>query len=376
MRRQLMLATLGLALCACTGDDEVLVPDAAPAPDAELADGGPTEVTCSCFVVGADPANGVGTAGVVHVPTLTVEQNLLATAVSSDPVVREQQGMLYVVNRFGADNIVIVDPAAGFTAIDQFSTGAGSNPQDVAVVGHKLYVVALGRPQLLVYDLNDTSQAPSTIDLPLLAADLDGNPDAASIAVVGTKAYVSLQHLESFAPAAPGSLVIVDTITDTVEGTVTLPDDNPTSLLRVDAARLLVALTPDFGDPAAGCLAAVVPGDPPTASCLAQNAAIGGLVTGFASADDGSTDLFVARGDFATGALERLAASGAVGQTLSSAGQTPGDVAACGDFVVATDNAAGGIRVWRASSGDELTSAALDIGLPPAFIGAIACLRD
>jgi hypothetical protein len=373
---------LTLIAAACTGNDEVVPRADASGPDADDLDAGVEPdgmpgVACSCFVVGADPANGVGTAAAIALPELTVQTQLVQGGISGDPVVRASGGGLFVINRFGADNVTIVDPV-DHTFVDQFSTGAGSNPQDVArVTPGKLYVVVLGEPAVQIWDISGTPDQIGTIELPTLAADVDGNPDAASIEMLNGKAYVTLQHLESFAPAAPGEVVVIDPASDSVEDTITLTAANPTNFLRAHSSgQLLVGLTPDFGDVTAGCLERVVPGNPGTASCLVQGSTLGGLVNGFAEREDGSGELFVAAGDFASGKLLRVSETGVLlGDPLSLPGQQPLDVATCADWVIASDGAAGGIRVWDVVSGDELTTAALDIGLPPAFTGAIACRR-
>jgi hypothetical protein len=74
--------------------------------------------------------------------------------VSSDPVVRVtgpgDAPMVFVVNRFGADNVQWLDPAAGFATRSfggtraQWSTGNGTNPQDVLAISEtKVYVTLL-----------------------------------------------------------------------------------------------------------------------------------------------------------------------------------------------------------------------------------------
>ena len=55
-------------------------------------------------------------------------------AVHSDAVMRWYGGLLYVVNRFGQDNIQVIDPAQGYATVRQFSTGNGTNPQDICFV--------------------------------------------------------------------------------------------------------------------------------------------------------------------------------------------------------------------------------------------------
>ena len=77
--------------------------------------------------------------------------------VGSDPKVRHALGRHYVINRFLGDNIQIIDPAT-FQTIRQFSTGAGTNPQDIAVVSDtKAYVTAYDGTDLLI--VNPTTGA-------------------------------------------------------------------------------------------------------------------------------------------------------------------------------------------------------------------------
>ena len=50
----------------------------------------------------------------------------------------------------GQDNIQIIDPAQNYATVHQFSTGNGSNPQDISFVSPtKAYVTRLGSPNLL-----------------------------------------------------------------------------------------------------------------------------------------------------------------------------------------------------------------------------------
>ena len=67
-----------------------------------------------------------------------------AGAALGDPVLRYIDGKVYVINRFGSNNVTILDGKTLCSSIEQISTGANSNPQDVAVVGNKLYVPRIG----------------------------------------------------------------------------------------------------------------------------------------------------------------------------------------------------------------------------------------
>ena len=125
------------------------------------------------------------------------------------------RGLLYVVNRYGYDNIQVIDPAQGYATVRQFSVGNGTNPQDIAFASPtKAYVSRLGSPDLLIVD---PSTGASLGVVPLAAwADADGNPEAAHLAVVGDLLFVALERLANFVPADTGLVVVVDMRADTV----------------------------------------------------------------------------------------------------------------------------------------------------------------
>ncbi len=136
-------------------------------------------------------------------------------SVYSDATLRWWGGKLYVVNRLGADNIQVVDPAQGFATVQQFSVGPGSNPQDIAVVSPtKAYVSCLGSASLQI-----VNPAAGTVTgaIPLAGfADSDGIPDAAHLAIAGGYLFVALQRLTNFQPVNTSMVAVVDLAADTV----------------------------------------------------------------------------------------------------------------------------------------------------------------
>ena len=154
-----------------------------------------------------------GTLSVLDLATLAVTRDV--AVVSPDPFERWYQGLLYVVNRHGHDNVQVIDPARGYVTVRQFSVGNGTNPQDIAFASSsKAYVSRLGSPGLLIVD-------PSTgLELGVISlaawADADGNPEAAHLAVVGDLLFVALGRLANFVPADTGLVVVVDMRADTV----------------------------------------------------------------------------------------------------------------------------------------------------------------
>ncbi len=174
---------------------------------------------------------GTGVTSAIAVDDLAVATGVIAGVAGDDPVVRVDGDVLYVVNRFNADNITAVDTRSR-TLIAQISTGPGTNPQDVAAVGQDLYVVALASPGVLVLDLDaPAAGVVDTIDLSDLDPD-DGIPDCNAILAVGERLYVSCGILDDrFRPRTSGKVAVIDRGTRVVEAVLTLSTVNPISRL-------------------------------------------------------------------------------------------------------------------------------------------------
>ena len=136
----------------------------------------------------------------------------------SDAVSRYYDGLIYVVNRMGGDNIQILDPAVGFSTIRQFSVGSGSDPHDIAFAGRtKAYVSKCNETELLI--INPVSGAQTgTVDLSSFA-DGDGIPEMDCMILVGDRLFVSIQRLDRnnyWLPVAPSYIAVIDTNADTL----------------------------------------------------------------------------------------------------------------------------------------------------------------
>lgn len=137
--------------------------------------------------------------------------------VHGDARLRVIDDTVYVVNRFGADNVQLVNAATGAT-IRQFSTGNGSNPYDVALVApRRLFVTRYESTDLWIMDPR-TGAHTGTVSLAAFA-DADGVPEMDRLAVVGPYVFVSLQRVNRNAgfTATDTSLVaVIDARADTV----------------------------------------------------------------------------------------------------------------------------------------------------------------
>ena len=89
---------------------------------------GSSGATGDAFVLTSDYTT--GSYSVVNTETKGATSNVGAT--HGDAAVTTYNGKVYVINRFGADNIQVIDPAQGFATINQFSVDPGSNPYDIA----------------------------------------------------------------------------------------------------------------------------------------------------------------------------------------------------------------------------------------------------
>lgn len=195
------------------------------------------------YVVESDFSS--GSLSVVDVPTRAPACNV--APVHSDPRVRWYAGRVYVVNRFGADNIQVMDGTT-YAFIRQFSVGNGSNPYDIAFASPtRAYVTRWASPDLWIVD-PATGAHTGTISLAALA-DADGKPEMDRLVMVGPLLFVSLQRVDQaggFLPTDSSLVAVVDTRTDTlvdcdpgapgVQG-ILLPLVNPVTPFVFDAPR-------------------------------------------------------------------------------------------------------------------------------------------
>jgi len=373
-----LVLTVTTSIAAC--GDNLATPDAAgddtPAPDAPPAG-------ARAVIVSGDFA-ATGVLSTLDLPERTMHQGAVAGIAGVDPVIRQFGDELHVVNRAGGSNVTIIDVHT-LALIDQIGTGANTNPQDVAQVGTKLYVVDFAATTVSVFD-RAAGHARTEIDV----ADLDGvdgHPDCVSVFAVGTRVYVACDQLDdTYTPRGPGQITVIDTATDTRIATFDLAASRPFSLFArtpttsVYGGDLVIGTAPSFTDVSTGCLARISVGATPAANgCVKTNQELGGYANHVEASPDGAL-LYLAVDGFTPtfesfGALRGLdLSSGDLwSDPLSAADQVIIDLATCpGGLVVAADGgAAKGVRVY--DNGTEVTTAPMPFGLPPAFGGNLVC---
>jgi len=293
--------------------------------------------------------------------------------INGDAVARTYGGLVYILNRFGADNLQILDPAHDFATTLQCSTGAGSNPNDIAFVSStKAYVALFADAKVLIVNPSARTDCSDFvlghIDLSAYA-DSDGIPDMNQLAVVGDQLFVSLQRLTNFVPTMPGALVVIDTVTDQVVKPIELAGKNPfgqTKGLTMFDGELLIGEVGVFGMNDGG-IEQINPDSGISDGFVMTEAELGGDVTDFVFVSAELGYAILSKLDFTNALVAFDPSTRTVTHTLIGSGNLADiELDPHGNLFVADRNASKpGIRIFRASDGVELTASPLDLGLPP-----------
>lgn len=327
-----------------------------------------------------------GSASVVWLDGKYTTQKDVAS-VHSDAVARYIDGLVYVINRFGADNIQILDPSNGFATVRQFSVEGGSDPHDIALVSKtKAYVTRYNRTDLWIVDPSTGTQT-GLVDLSGFA-DGDGIPEMDHLLLTGERLFVSVQRIDrdtDWGPVGLSYLAVVDVSADTLLDTdpvttgtqaIALAATNPFSDVKVDAStgKLYVACAGHWGVADSG-VETVNPVTLKSEGITLPGATVGGDVTDveLVSAETGYAVIVDA--SFHNVLLRFNPRTGVVTDTLYAPGAfvLQDIVHAPTGKLLLTDRSATnpGIRVFDVESGMDVTGAPIDVGLPPFHITVV-----
>jgi hypothetical protein len=374
-----MTKMLPLFLLAACGSSHNTSPDATVQPDTQRVDGMEAVAPRVVIVSGDFGPGDPGVLSEINPETMTVITNVGPQgAVGDDPVLRRFGTELFVINRSDGNNITILD-ANTFALVDQLGTGASSNPQDVAVVGDKLYVPTFGTKGVTL--LTRGTGAMTIIDLS--ADDPDGKPNCSSAIAVGTDVYVACELLDNtnqnLPPEGPGKVYVIDSTTDTITHTITLANVNPFGLFEQSPVTSplggdLVITTDPFQAGTTGCVERVSTGATPAAhGCVVANTDLGGYASRI---DFQGTMMWIAVAEtFPNGALRGYdLGTSTLGAAMTPAAEQIVDAVGCPDRRVAVadgTSATNGVRIYNGAT--EVTAAPLAIGLVPASSHGLLC---
>lgn len=329
------------------------------------------------FVVTTDYTT--GSASVVHCDSAhTVELDV--ASVHGDAVAVRYDGLVYVINRGGADNIQVIDPDAGYATLRQFTVGNGLNPVDIAFRSPTTaYVSRYETNELLVVDPSSGAML-RTVDLSSFA-DADGLCEMDRLCLVGDRLFVTIQRIDRdnwWMPAGDSYVAVIDCVADTLLDcdpgapgvqSILLPATNPFSDLELDPVtnRLLVSCVGNWGTADGG----VVKIDP-------WALAVDGFLLTEAAAGGDVNDVEVYSATIAYAVITNAAWCTDLVSFDPSTGLTTGTVWSPGGYVIndieispggelflADQTAtAPGIRMWIAATGAPIAGP-ISTGLPP-----------
>jgi hypothetical protein len=173
--------------------------------------------------------------------------------VHSDAVAVCDSGALYIIERFGADTLTVIDSTAPFAIEAQHSLGSGTNPQALVTLDSgDLLITLLDEQYLLAMD-PVTGEEIARVDLSW-ASDADGTPEAHHVIRASGTIAVTLQRLDRdtpmWDPIGPGWIVLIDPDTLIVDTTpIEMRSANPSPYGKVlyRSNLLLVPASGNYG---------------------------------------------------------------------------------------------------------------------------------
>jgi hypothetical protein len=301
--------------------------------------------------------------------------------VYSDAVARWHGGLVYVINRVGADNIQILDPEDDFSTLSQHSVGNGTNPKDIAFVSpDKIFVSRYDSNELLI--MNPATGAHlGTIDLSQFA-DGDGLCEMDHMIMKDGILFVSIQRIDRnnyWMPVGDSYIAVIDAAADSLidvdpgtPGTQAIPltASNPFTDLKFDSDgyTILVACAGLWGVTDGG-IEKIDPVSMSSQGFMITEAAAGGDINEFEilSADKGY--IILATPSFTTDIIPFDPSAGTAGPPIYS---PPGwvlndiEISPEGELFVADQTSTSpGIWIWDTSVDTLITSSPKSTGLPP-----------
>lgn len=312
-------------------------------------------------------------------PSRSVAQDV--APIHSDAVARYCDGLIYVVNRLRADNIQILDPDNDFSTVREFSTGNLSNPQDVVVVGPNKLYVSRNNSNLLWIMNPLTGLQTGSIDLSPWA-DADGLCEMQFMCRLGERLFVSLQRLDrdnSWQPVGSSYIAVIDINTDSLvdvdpgtPGTqaMALANANPFSEIQLDpwSRYLYVSCIGSLGVVDGGV--EWIDGESlSSVGTMFTESAAGGDILDVEIVSEHVGYCIIQNTSFHTDLVKFDPSTGTKLETLYAPGDyvlQDIDYSPAGELYLADRTpVAPGVRIYEGSTGAEVTSSPIDVGLPP-----------
>lgn len=316
--------------------------------------------------------------GVTVIDLATGEPSINVALTSDDVTARWFDGRIYVLNRYGADNLMILD-GASYQLVRQVSVRPGDNqacnPHDLLFLSTcRAYLTCYEQPALYAV----SPEAPlaevlsPAVDLSPLA-DADGVPEASHMARVGDRVFVALERLDrtsGWATRPPSRLAVVDPETDALTGDIALQGQNPVGPLRrlPGTADLVVPCAGDWSGAGAGLER--IHTEAATSELALGSDLLGGVPSALTLDASGCGFALVTEPTTYETGVVSFCLDGAVSPCIPMGEATLSDVALGPDGVLyVTDRTLGapGVRAYDARDCAERTETPIPTGFPPGF---------
>jgi hypothetical protein len=301
--------------------------------------------------------------------------------VYSDAVARWHGGLVYVINRAGADNVQILDPGDDFSTLSQHSVGNGTNPKDIAFVSpSKAFISRYDSNELLIMDPSAGTHL-GTIDLSQFA-DGDGLCEMDHMIIRDGILFVSIQRIDRnnyWMPVGDSYIAVIDAAADTLidadPGTpgkqaIPLAASNPFTDLKLDpdGCMILVSCAGLWGMTDGG----IEMIDTATLSSMGfmiTEAAAGGDINEFEILSGDKGYMIVATPSFTTDIVPFDPGAGTAGTPIySPPGWALNDIEISPEgelFAADQTETAPGIWIWDTAADTLITASPKSTGLPP-----------
>ncbi len=310
--------------------------------------------------------------------------------IHSDAMVRTYQDKVYIINRLGQDNMIVLHKDNLATPLTQFSTGNGTNPHDMAFVSEsKAYISRYGHIQLLIVN-PATGDSLGVVDLSAFA-DSDGFPEMSQLALYNNHLFVACQRLDQnngFVPTDFSVLVVIDVTTDqvvdvdaSVAGTqgIVMSGKNPSGASQ-RGDKWILGTVNTFSDLTDGGIEVIDLANLESEGIVIGEGALGGNLNSLAMSSDNRGYVVVSDANFANLVKGFDLVTKSVSSNLSgiSGGFIPslgvfGDQLYVLDRGSFSDPSSGGVKVYDVNT-DQLVAGPINTGLPPstiAFVGNV-----
>jgi len=197
-------------------------------------DTGPDRAHYAAFVTTTDYSltGGFGVIDTERLCTWSPDPGLGAGVSSPDPVARAFGDYVLVINRYTYDSVSVLDK--NWSLVNQYSVAGRdcdpANPHDMEFANeYKAYVTRYECRDLWIIN-PVTGEFLDSIDLSAEGyGGSDGIPEMSGMLLLGNTLMVAVQMMDrsDWSPEGPGRLVMIDTLTDTVAGEITLRFPNP-----------------------------------------------------------------------------------------------------------------------------------------------------